>query len=221
MELGTREVVTVKRAWHYCGHPNSIVQSTQQQQKTVNNNWELSAKLPPTTMASLANVPYILGPPNTHHKPHNNINNNNFKSLCRHFPFHRNIWWVSATTVTPKRNSSTITCFAANKPSSSTEIRFSLIFVFTEFNLGVIAMVVSVCLNLKIYWNIHCFFYGVWLNMDTLVSKWHSNGPLYMKGIKVLLSYNGMLLIFWSMKCMRIWVWDIWGRDVITLYMMR
>lgn len=88
-------------------------------------------------MASLANVPYILGPPNTHHKPHNNINNNNnFKSLCHRFPFHRNIWWVSATTVTPKRNSSTITCFAANKPSSSTEIRFSLIFVFTEFKFG-------------------------------------------------------------------------------------
>ncbi|KAK9993255.1 hypothetical protein SO802_022958 [Lithocarpus litseifolius] len=73
-------------------------------------------------MASLANAPYILGPPNTHHKPHNINNNNNFKSLCHHFPFHRNIWWVSATTVTPKRNSSTITCFAANKPSSSNEI---------------------------------------------------------------------------------------------------
>ncbi|GMY06168.1 protein LOW PSII ACCUMULATION 1, chloroplastic [Fagus crenata] len=80
-------------------------------------------------MASVANVPYILGLPTPHHKPHNNNNNNNkFKFLCRQFLLHRNIWWGSSNTVTylsqrtPKRISSTITCFAANKPSPSTEI---------------------------------------------------------------------------------------------------
>jgi hypothetical protein len=80
-------------------------------------------------MASVANVPYILGLPNPHHKTHNN---NKFKFLCRQFLLHRNIWWGSSNTVTylsqrtPKRNSSTIIFFAANKPSPSTEIRFSL-----------------------------------------------------------------------------------------------
>jgi hypothetical protein len=91
-------------------------------------------------MASVANVPYILGLSNPHHKTHNN---NKFKFLCRQFLLHRNIWWGSSNNVTylsqrtPKRNSSTIICFAANKPSPSTEIRFSLFlsYIFLFFFL--------------------------------------------------------------------------------------
>lgn len=87
---------------------------------------------PTVSMASVANVPYILGPP---HLPlHNNGDNNNVQFLCRHFLVHRNTGCVpsnftvatSRSARSGKRSSSPVICSAANKPSSSSEIRFSL-----------------------------------------------------------------------------------------------
>ncbi|KAG6719214.1 hypothetical protein I3842_04G190900 [Carya illinoinensis] len=84
-------------------------------------------------MASVANGPYVLRPPNYPHQSKGGSNNNDkiFRFLC--WPSHvlRNTGWVHSNNFVaasslsprpPKRGSSTITRSTANKSSPSTEI---------------------------------------------------------------------------------------------------
>ncbi|KAH7517477.1 hypothetical protein FEM48_Zijuj09G0069000 [Ziziphus jujuba var. spinosa] len=66
---------------------------------------------------------YILGPPSTHHR-----NKNDFRIYGQFLSHKRKPWTFPSTSVTyqpfptPNQSSSSITCFATDKPSSSSEI---------------------------------------------------------------------------------------------------